>query len=114
MSVLVAVVERRVHDVGVDVDGVARAEHLFLALDPLLDLPGLDDDHLLLVDVLVERVAATGAELHVEHGDRAARPVRLGTQRQSTAPQSNSSWSRSLFSTNLLIVCPFRRLRGLP
>src|SRR5215210_3962112 len=44
---LVSLVERRVDDVLVDVDGVADAELRGLALEVLRDAPRLDDDHLL-------------------------------------------------------------------
>ena len=65
----VAGVEGGVHDTGGDEDRVAGAEEALLAVEPLLDLAGDDDDHLLLVGVLVEVVALAGVEGDVDDGE---------------------------------------------
>src|SRR5205823_1343265 len=59
---LAAVVERRVDDALVEVDGVAGAERRRALLDVLRDAAGPDDDHLLLARVAVEVVAAARLE----------------------------------------------------
>ena len=50
-----------------DEDCFARTEDGLLILEPLLDLPREDDDHLFLVGVRVEVVAVARLERHVEH-----------------------------------------------
>ena len=62
-------VEGGVDDAGGDEDRVAGAEEALLAVEPLLDLAGDDDDHLLLVGVLVEVVALAGVERDVDDGE---------------------------------------------
>src|SRR5581483_6242918 len=66
------VVVGAVDDVLVDVDGVAGTELRRLALEPLLDPARLDDDHLVLVGMLVERVVEPGVEADVHHDERGA------------------------------------------
>ena len=62
-------VEGGVHDAGGDEGGVAGAEEALLAVDPLLDPAGDDQQHLLLVGVLVEVVALAGGEGDVDDGE---------------------------------------------
>ena len=50
-----------------DEDCFARTEDGLVILEPLLDLPREDDDHLFLVGVRVEVVAVARLERHVEH-----------------------------------------------
>src|SRR5579859_5504291 len=53
----VAGIERGVHNSGRNEGGIAGAEDALLAIDPLLDASSDDEDHLLLVRVLVEIVS---------------------------------------------------------
>ena len=105
MRVLTGVVERRMDDVCVDVDGVSGLESVLLLFDPLLDAPRLDDDHLFLVDMLVERVTSTGREHDVDRDRVCTR--HSGSATPVDGPQSNSSCLRSLASTNRLIAASF-------
>src|SRR4051794_17110327 len=66
---LVGVVERGVHLIGVDEDRVAWPERRRLPVEPLLDLTGPDDDHLLLTGMPVEVVRLSGLERHVHHDE---------------------------------------------
>ena len=66
LGVLVAGIEGGVHDAAGNEGGVAGAEDALLPVDPLLDLAGDDQDHLLLVGVLVEVVALAGGEVDVD------------------------------------------------
>src|SRR5262245_35958268 len=59
------------HDVGRNERGVAGAEDAFLAINPLLDLSGDNEDHLFLIGVLVEIVALAGSEADIDHGELA-------------------------------------------
>ena len=49
-------------------DGVAGAKDASLAIDPLLDLSGDNDQHLFLVRVLVKIVSFARIEVDVDHG----------------------------------------------
>src|SRR5436190_2891638 len=70
---LVPVVEGRVHDARVDVDGVAGGKGGGLPLEVLGDASLLDDDHLFLTVVTMERMPFSRLERHV-HYDDALRP----------------------------------------
>ena len=63
------VAEAVAHQVGADEDRVARPERRRLLFEPLLDLAGLDDDHLLLTWIPVEVMRLCGLERHVEHDE---------------------------------------------
>ena len=66
---LVTDVEGGVHLVLGNVDGVARAEDLFLFADPLFDLAAHAGDHFFLVGVLVEVMAFARKEFDVDDGE---------------------------------------------
>ncbi len=57
-----------------------------LLADPLLDLAGLDDDHLVLFRVLVEVVPEAGLERDVHHDERLAAGVRRPRAPADVAP----------------------------
>ena len=93
------------HDVLVEVDGVAGLEDRLLLVDPLLDSPGQHGDQLVLVGVLVEVVPEAGLEPDVHHDECLAAGV-LGPCAPADAPQSTWSVVISDCFTNVLITSP--------
>ena len=87
------------HHIGRNERGVAGAENALLAIDPLLDLAGDDEDHLFLVGVLMEIVALAGSEADIDDGELPA-PVLGGLLSQRNVPQSSTWFSTSLAMTN--------------
>src|SRR5579871_2903018 len=83
---LAAVVVRRVHDARIEVHGVPGPQRRRLALDELRHLALLDDDHLLLPVVAVERMALTGLQRHVHHDELLRAGVRRPTAPPDRAP----------------------------
>src|SRR5581483_3118753 len=83
---LVAVVVRRVHDTCVEVHGVAARERRRFALDELRHRSLLDDDHLLLAVVPVERMAFARLERNVHHDELLRSGVRRPAPPADRAP----------------------------